>query len=162
KAEGKVDLIRSGRSPIVERDIDELVASGMKSGRLSATQDAAAAVAATDISFICVGTPSRSNEALDLSGVGTVATEIVRAIRIKAEPHTIVLRSTVVRGTTRDVVAARVAEEAGNVTFSVAFNPEFLREGSAVADFNTPAKTVIGAFDDATAETVSSLYRNLP
>lgn len=162
KSESKVELIRSGRSPIVERDIDDLVARSVKSNRLTATLDATEAVASTEISFVCVGTPSRSNGALDLSGVDTVATEIGRAIRLKAEPHTVVLRSTVVPGTTREVVAARVAEGAGNVAFSVAFNPEFLREGSAVADFNAPAKTVVGAFDDETAETVVSLYRDLP
>jgi len=162
KSESKVELIRLGRSPIVERDIDDFVARSASSRRLTATLDATEAVASTDISFVCVGTPSRSNGALDLTGVDTVATEIGRAIRIKAEPHTVVVRSTVVPGTTREVVATRIAEAAGNVAFSVAFNPEFLREGSAVADFNAPAKTVIGAFDDETAETVASLYRDLP
>jgi GDP-mannose 6-dehydrogenase len=162
KSESKVELIRFGRSPIVERDIDDLVARSVKNRRLTATLDATEAVASSDISFICVGTPSRPNGALDLSGVDTVAAEIGRAIRVKAEPHTVILRSTVVPGTTREVVATRIAEGAGNVAFSVAFNPEFLREGSAVADFNAPAKTVIGAFDDETAETVVSLYRDLP
>src|SRR5215471_3754608 len=162
KSDSKVELIRNGRSPIVERDIDELVAQNVKNRRLTATLDAAQAVASTEISFICVGTPSRPNGALDLSGVDAVATEIGRAIRVKAEPHTVVLRSTVVPGTTRDVVTPRITEAAGNVAFSVAFNPEFLREGSAVADFKAPAKTVIGAFDDQTAETVASLYRDLP
>jgi GDP-mannose 6-dehydrogenase len=162
KSESKVELIRFGRSPIVERDIDDLVARSVKNRRLTATLDATEAVASSDISFICVGTPSRPNGALDLSGVDTVAAEIGRAIRVKAEPHTVILRSTVVPGTTKEVVATRIAEGAGNVAFSVAFNPEFLREGSAVADFNAPAKTVIGTFDDETAETVVSLYRDLP
>ena len=162
KSESKVELIRFGRSPIVERDIDDLVARSVKNRRLTATLDATEAVASSDISFICVGTPSRPNGALDLSGVDAVAAEIGRAIRVKAEPHTVILRSTVVPGTTKEVVATRIAEGAGNVAFSVAFNPEFLREGSAVADFNAPAKTVIGAFDDETAETVVSLYRDLP
>src|ERR1700730_1506064 len=162
KSESKVELIRFGRSPIVERDIDDLVARSVKNRRLTATLDATEAGASSDISFICVGTPSRPNGALDLSGVDTVAAEIGRAIRVKAEPHTVILRSTVVPGTTNEVVATRIAEGAGNVAFSVAFNPEFLREGSAVADFNAPAKTVIGTFDDETAETVVSLYRDLP
>jgi len=162
KSESKVELIRFGRSPIVERDIDDLVARSVKNRRLTATLDATEAVASSDISFICVGTPSRPNGALDLSGVDTVAAEIGRAIRVKAEPHTVILRSTVVPGTTKEVVATRIAEGAGNVAFSVAFNPEFLREGSAVAYFNAPAKTVIGTFDDETAETVVSLYRDLP
>jgi GDP-mannose 6-dehydrogenase len=162
KSESKVELIRLGRSPIVERDIDDLVARNVKNRRLTATLDATEAVVSSDISFICVGTPSRPNGALDLSGVDTVAAEIGGAIRVKAEPHTVILRSTVVPGTTKEVVATRIAEGAGNVAFSVAFNPEFLREGSAVADFNAPAKTVIGTFDDETAETVVSLYRDLP
>ena len=162
KSESKVELIRLGQSPIVERDIGQLVACGVKSGRLGATLDAAEAVAASDLSFICVGTPSRSNGALDISAVNAVATEIGRAIRVKAEPHTVVVRSTVVPGTTKNVVLARLSEEAGNVAFSVAFNPEFLREGSAVADFNSPAKTVIGAFDETTAQTIASLYGDLP
>jgi GDP-mannose 6-dehydrogenase len=162
KSESKVELIRSGQSPIVEQDIGQLVARGVKSGRLNATLDAADAVAASDVSFICVGTPSRSNGALDLSAVNAVATEIGRAIRVKAEPHTVVVRSTVVPGTTKNVVLARLSEEAGNSAFSVAFNPEFLREGSAVADFNSPAKTVIGASDETTAETIAALYRDLP
>jgi GDP-mannose 6-dehydrogenase len=162
KSESKVELIRSGQSPIVEQDIGQLVARGVESGRLSATLDATDAVAASDISFICVGTPSRSNGALDLSAVNAVATEIGRAIRVKAEPHTVVVRSTVVPGTTKNVVLARLSEEAGNSAFSVAFNPEFLREGSAVADFNSPAKTVIGASDEATAEMIAALYRDLP
>jgi GDP-mannose 6-dehydrogenase len=161
KSESKVDLVRSGQSPIIERDIGDLVARNVESGNLTATMDSAAAVAGTDVSFICVGTPSQSNGALDLSAVHGVATEIGRAIRIKADPHTVVLRSTVVPGTTKRV-ATRLAEEAGNVAVSVAFNPEFLREGTAVADFNSPAKTVIGAFDAATAESVASLYKGLP
>src|SRR5689334_19289499 len=78
KSEGKVELIRSGQSPIVERDIDDLVARNVKNGRLSATLEAMEAVAATDVSFVCVGTPSRPNGALDLSGVQTVAGEIGR------------------------------------------------------------------------------------
>src|SRR3974390_2531210 len=94
KSEGKVELIGSGRSPIVERDIDGLIARNVKNGRLTATLDVEEAVASTDISFVCVGTPSRPNGALDLSGVDAVATEIGRAIRVKAEPHTVVLRST--------------------------------------------------------------------
>jgi GDP-mannose 6-dehydrogenase len=161
KSESKVDLILSGQSPIIERDIGDLVARNVSNGNLTATMDSAGAVAGSDVSFICVGTPSQPNGALDLSAVHAVATEIGRAIRIKAEPHTVVLRSTVVPGTTKNVVA-RLAEEAGNVAVSVAFNPEFLREGTAVSDFNSPAKTVIGAFDTATAETVASLYSGLP
>jgi GDP-mannose 6-dehydrogenase len=162
KSEGKVDLISSGRSPIVERNIDDLVQRSVKSGRLTATMHVEHAVASSNISLVCVGTPSRSNGALDLAAIDTVATEIGQAIRVKAEPHTVVMRSTVVPRTTREYIMPRLAQAAGNVAFSVAFNPEFLREGSAVADFNTPSKTVVGASDDDTAATVMALYRELP
>ncbi len=162
KSEGKVDLISSGRSPIIERDIDGIVLRSVRAGRLKATLDAHAAVAASDISLICVGTPSRSNGSIDLAAVEAVASEIGQAIRAKAEPHAVVLRSTVTPRMTRDVIAPRVAAGAGNMAFSLAFNPEFLREGSAVADFNTPSKTVVGTFDDETADLVMSLYRDLP
>lgn len=162
KSEGKVDLISSGRSPIVEHDIDGLIRRAVKAGRLNATLDASAAVASSDMSLVCVGTPSRSNGSIDIGAIESVVGEIGEAIRAKAEPHTVVVRSTVTPRMTREIIAPRIAAAAGNMAFSLAFNPEFLREGSAVADFNTPSKTVVGAFDDATAETVMSLYRDLP
>jgi GDP-mannose 6-dehydrogenase len=162
KSEGKVDLIASGRSPIIERDIDDVVLRSVRTGRLTATLDARVAVASSDMSLICVGTPSRSNGSIDLAAVEAVASEIGQAIRAKAEPHAVVLRSTVTPGMTHEIIAPRVAAGAGNMAFSLAFNPEFLREGSAVADFNAPAKTVVGAVDDETADMVMSLYRDLP
>jgi GDP-mannose 6-dehydrogenase len=162
KSEGKVDHISSGRSPIVERDINELIRRTVKAGRLNATLDASTAVASSDMSLVCVGTPSRPNGSLDLGAVETVVGEIGEAIRAKAQPHAVVVRSTVTPRMTREIIAPRVAAAAGNMAFSLAFNPEFLREGSAVADFNSPSKTVVGAFDDETADLVMSLYRDLP
>ena len=162
KSEGKVDLISSGRSPIVERDIDDIVLRSVRAGRLKATSDASTAVAASEISLVCVGTPSRPNGSIDLLAVEAVAGEIGEAIRAKAEPHAVVIRSTVTPRMTREVIAPRLAAAAGNMAFSLAFNPEFLREGSAVADFKTPSKTVVGSFDDETADMVMSLYRDLP
>jgi GDP-mannose 6-dehydrogenase len=91
-----------------------------------------------------------------------VAGEVGQGIRSKQRPHIVVVRSTVVPGTTQDVVASILKENAGNAPFSVAFNPEFLREGSAVSDFNTPSKTVVGARDEETAAAVMSLYADLP
>jgi len=161
KSEIKVGLIQSGRSPIVERDIDELVGRNAAAGRLSATLDSSAAVAATDLSIICVGTPSRANGSLGLEAVEKVLDEIGHAIRTKAPPHRVVVRSTVVPGTTRNVIMPRLAETCGNIPVRVAFNPEFLREGSAVADFNMPAKTIVGAEDEDTAAAVMSLYDDL-
>ncbi len=162
KSDVKVNLIRSGRSPIIERDIDELVGKTVSDGRLSATLDANEAVASSDISLICVGTPSRANGALGLDAMESVTDEIGHAIRSKNRPHDVVVRSTVMPGTSRDIIAPRLAKAAGNISFGLAFNPEFLREGSAVADFNAPSKTVVGALEEKTAATVLSLYDHLP
>jgi GDP-mannose 6-dehydrogenase len=114
KSECKVDLISSGRSPIVERDIDGLVRRAVKAGRLNATLDASAAVASSEMSLVCVGTPSRSNGSLDLGAVETVVGEIGEAIRIKAEPHAVVVRSTVIPRMTREIIAPRIAAAASS------------------------------------------------
>src|SRR5262245_12690187 len=104
KSETKVNLVRSGHSPIVERGIDGLVAQMVQKGRLTATVDAAEAVAASDTSIVCVGTPSRANGSLSLDAVENVADEIGQAIRSKSKSHMVVVRSTVVPGTTRDAI----------------------------------------------------------
>src|ERR1700685_2231740 len=123
KSEIKVGLVQSGRSPIVERDIDELVQRNAAAGRLTATLDANYAVATTDMSIICVGTPSRSDGSPDLTAIEAVLNEIGRAIRAKTKRHYVVLRSTVVPGTMRNLVTPRLAEACGNVPFGAAFNP---------------------------------------
>lgn len=162
KSEIKVGLVQSGRSPIVERDIDELVKRNAAVGRFTATLDANYAVAKSDMSIICVGTPSRSDGSPQLTAIEAVLNEVGHAIRAKSKLHYVVVRSTVVPGTMRNLIMPRLAEACGNVPFSVAFNPEFLREGSAVADFNEPAKTIVGAADEETAAAVMSLYEHLP
>ena len=165
KAETKVSLVNAGQSPVVERDIDNLVKSAKQSGRLTATTDAWIAVAATDISMICVGTPSQPNGSLSLDAIRKVVEEIGAAIRNKPTRHLVIVRSTVLPGTTRNTIAPLLAENSGKapgVGFGLAFNPEFLREGSSVADFNAPPKTIVGALDDATATEVMSLYDDLP
>jgi GDP-mannose 6-dehydrogenase len=165
KLETKVNLIQSGRSPIIERGIDDLVKRTTETGYLEATMDTAEAIASTDLSFICVGTPSESNGALSLKAVEAVSIDIGKAIRSKATRHEVVIRSTVLPGTTREFVVPRIAEASGadpGSAFSVAFHPEFLREGSSVADFNAPSRTIVGALDEATAASVMSLYGDLP
>ena len=162
KSEIKVGLVKSGRSPIVEPDVDELVKRNAAVGRFTATLDANYAVAKSDMSIICVGTPSRSDGSPQLTAIEAVLNEVGHAIRAKSKRHYVVVRSTVVPGTMRDLIMPRLAEACGNVPFSVAFNPEFLREGSAVADFNMPAKTIVGAADEETAAAVMSLYEHLP
>jgi GDP-mannose 6-dehydrogenase len=164
KSETKVNLVQSGHSPIVEVEIGELIRTAVGAGRLTATVDAEHAVASTDLSIICVGTPSRSNGSLNLEAIETVTTEIGNAIRSKATRHLVAVRSTVVPGTTRGVIVPRLVQESGKepgAAFGVAFNPEFLREGSSVKDFNNPSKTVVGGLDESTAAAIMSLYEEL-
>jgi GDP-mannose 6-dehydrogenase len=164
KSETKVNLVQSGQSPIVEVEIGELIRAAVDAGRLTATVDAEHAVASTDLSIICVGTPSRSNGSLNLEAIETVTTEIGNALRSKATRHLVAVRSTVVPGTTRGVIVPRLVQESGKepgAAFGVAFNPEFLREGSAVRDFNNPSKTVVGGLDESTAAAIMSLYEGL-
>jgi GDP-mannose 6-dehydrogenase len=164
KSETKVNLVQSGQSPIVEVEIGQLIRSAVDAGRLTATVDADHAVASTDLSIICVGTPSRSNGSLNLEAIERVTTEIGNALRSKATRHMVAVRSTVVPGTTRNVIVPRLVQESGKEpgpAFGVAFNPEFLREGSAVRDFNNPSKTVVGGLDEMTAAAIMSLYEEL-
>ena len=127
KAKAKVDLIGAGRSPVVEREIDEIVKRNVEKGHLTATSDVTQAVKCTDMSIVCVGTPSRRNGALGLIAIEAVSTEIGEAIRSKSTRHEVVVRSTVLPGTTRNVILPRLIEasrkEPGNA-FGVAFNPE--------------------------------------
>ena len=161
----KVDLIRSGRSPVIEREIDRLVATTVQSGHLTATVDAIEAVKSTDMSIVCVGTPGQRNGALGLTAVEAVSTEIGQALRSKVTRHEVVVRSTILPGTTRRVVLPRLVDASGKDpadAFGVAFNPEFMREGSSVADFNTPSRTIVGALDGRSTDAVLSLFSHLP
>ena len=161
----KVDLVNSGRSPIVETEVDELIGEAVQNGRLTGTNDSLSAVENSDISLVCVGTPSQSNGSLDLTYVRSVCKEIGAAISEKADKHIVVMRSTMLPGTMIDVVLPTLEKASGKKAgkhFGVAINPEFLREGTAVYDYRNPPKTVIGCSDDATADVVSSLYSHLP
>ena len=144
----KVEMLQSGRSPIIEARMDELVAAGHGASLLHATMDSGSAVHESDISFICVGTPSLRNGKLDLSHVESVSKEIAVALRKKNRQHTIVLRSTVLPGTTESLVIPALEGVSGlraGLDFAVCYNPEFIREGSAVSDFLHPPYTVFGA-----------------
>jgi GDP-mannose 6-dehydrogenase len=161
----KLDILRKGRSPIVEKDIDELVGRAVADGRLQVTADVHAAVAETDLSLVCVGTPSRSNGSLDTSAVEAVVEQIGAAIAAKNGYHSVVIRSTVLPGTSRERLLPILERTTGGhvgTTFGLSSNPEFMREGSAVADFRNPPKTVIGPMDDRTADLLTELYGNLP
>jgi GDP-mannose 6-dehydrogenase len=150
----KVEMLESGRSPIIEARMDELVAQGRSACRLHATTDPCAAVQASDISFICVGTPSLRSGKIDLSHVEHVCEEIGAALKHKKSHHVVVLRSTVLPGTTESLVVPVLEKTSGLLRgkdFSVCYNPEFIREGSAVADFMDPAYTILGTGEASVA-----------
>lgn len=160
----KVDLINSGQSPIIEAKIGEILASAAKNGTLRATDDVALAVRESEVSFVCVGTPSQSNGNLDLRYVRGVCEEIGRVLRSKSGRHVVVIRSTVLPGTMREIVIPVLEEYSGKKAgrdFGVCHNPEFLREGSAVKDFESPPQTVIGELDKAGGDVVAALYARL-
>lgn len=160
----KVDLINRGQSPIVETDIGEIIATSAKSGRLRATSDPNLGVQETELSFVCVGTPSQPNGNLDLRYIRRICEQIGEALKTKQERHTVVIRSTILPGTMQNVVIPTLEEFSGKqagIDFGVCNNPEFLREGSAVKDFRCPPKTVIGQYDQASGELLASLYSGL-
>jgi GDP-mannose 6-dehydrogenase len=161
----KVDLINQGKSPIVEHGLTELIEAGVRDGRLSAVVDAATAVAGSDISFVCVGTPSATNGSLDLRYVQAVCEEIGSVLSTLARPHTVVIRSTILPGTMQSVVLPALRRSSGREPgrdFAVLNNPEFLREGTAVNDYFNPPKTVIGAMQAADARPLEEVYADLP
>jgi GDP-mannose 6-dehydrogenase len=161
----KVEMMGSGRTPIVEARMSEMVAQAHKAGLLQATTDATAAVLNSEVSFVCVGTPSLKNGKLDLSHIESVAREIGAAIRKKNSPHVFVLRSTVLAGTTETVVLPVLEKESGKKCgqdFTVCYNPEFMREGSAVVDFLNPPYTILGASDTNHLAPLRELYKDTP
>ena len=160
----KIDLINSGKTPVIEVDIGEIIANTVKTGKLSATSDIQDAVNDTEISFICVGTPSLLNGGLDLKYVRKVCEQIGKAIKEKDEFHVVVARSTMLPGSMTDVVIPALEEASGKKAgseFGVCNNPEFLREGTAVYDFYNPPKTVIGETDSKSGDILASIYQKM-
>lgn len=156
----KVDLINRGESPIIEAEIREIIASAVRAGTLQATDNHAWAVQETELSFICVGTPSQANGNLDLTYIRRICEQIGHALRAKTSWHTVVIRSTILPGTTRQIIIPILEEQSGKkagTDFGVCNNPEFLREGSAVRDFNCPPQTVVGELDRTSGEILAAL-----
>jgi GDP-mannose 6-dehydrogenase len=156
----KVELVNAGRSPVIEEGIDERLASAVRGGRLSATTDCEAAVSASELALICVGTPSRRNGSLDLTYLERVSDEIGRALVHRRRYFVVVIRSTVLPGTVRSLVIPALEAASGRrcgTDFGVCVYPEFMREGSAVRDFQQQPKVVIGATDDRSRQTLNSL-----
>ena len=161
----KLDLIRQGRSPIVEEGIQELTAAVVASGRVRVTDDVADAVRASRLSFICVGTPSSPNGSQDLSAVRRVSEHIGAVLKDKSEYHTVVMRSTIQPGSMEEVVRAGLESASGkraHLDFGLGFQPEFLREGTSIKDYDNPPFTVIGTEDSRAAETVREVFAHLP
>lgn len=160
----KVELINSGVTPIIEKDIGEMIAQAVSQGRLRATTSVSEAVNASDLSLVCVGTPSQLNGNLDLSYVRRVCEEIGQALRDKSTFHVVVARSTMLPGSMRNVVIPALEQASGKragVDFGVCNNPEFLREGTAVYDYYHPPKTVLGETDVAAGDRLVELYAGM-
>lgn len=157
----KIDAINSGHSPIVEAQLTELLTSGVAYGRISATKDFIQAVRDTDITLISVGTPTAEDGGCDTRYIRAAARNIGEGLRLKNSYHLIVMRCSVPPGTTLDLVVPEVEKVSGKklgVDFGLCYNPEFLREGTAVADFFDPPKTVIGASDERAGKALADLY----
>ncbi|MDI3340765.1 MAG: UDP-glucose/GDP-mannose dehydrogenase family protein [Sphaerobacter sp.] len=157
----KVAMVGAGRSPIVEPGLDDLVQEGVRAGRLSTTTSARDAVADTDISLICVGTPSNGNGSLSLQYVDNVCRDIGNALSMKRSYHVVVVRSTVLPGTSVQRLIPVLEEYSGRAAgedFGMAMNPEFLREGNAIHDYYHPSQIVIGELDTRSGDATEALY----
>jgi GDP-mannose 6-dehydrogenase len=157
----KVASVNDGTAPVLEPGLAEAIAEAVAAGRLRATQDAAEAVRATDLSLVCVGTPSGAQGSIDLAALEHVCADIGAALASTERRHTVVVRSTVLPGTTEETVIPALERASGLTAgrdFGVAMNPEYLREGSGVADFDSPEKTVIGQLDEASGAVVAEMY----
>jgi GDP-mannose 6-dehydrogenase len=160
----KVEMMAAGQSPIVEPGLGNLIESNVKAGRLRATTNAADAVAASSVSLVSVATPSRRNGSLDLSHLARVCEQIGEALQRKRSYHVVVIRSTVLPGTTHETVIPTLERTSGKrygVDFGVSVNPEFLREGSAVKDIRQPPLTLVGHNHAADAAGTLALYQSI-
>ena len=163
--QGKIDAINAGKSPIVEEGIDELVRDMVATGRLRATIDFAEAIHATDLSFVCVGTPSAPDGSVGLNYVTSVCETIGRALADKDSYHSVVIRSTIVPGSTEAACIPMLEQMSGKtagVDFGVGYYPEFLRESTAIADSYDPGLVVFGFMDEKTGEALYDLNRDMP
>jgi GDP-mannose 6-dehydrogenase len=157
----KVEQINAGVSPVIEPGLDQLIAEGRRSGGLAATQDGRAAVESSDVSLVCVGTPSNQNGSLDHRQVEKVCAEIASALASIGRRHVVVVRSTVLPGTAEGCLIPLLEEHSGRQAgrdFGFCVNPEFLREGSALVDYHSPSYVVIGQLDPGSGDVVEELY----
>ncbi len=158
---GKIDLINSGNPPIFEKGLEELMKKNKE--KYYATTDYYEAISQSELTFICVGTPSKDDGSIDLKYVKSASKEIGEVISAKKDFHVVVVKSTVVPGTTEEVVKLIIEKESGKIAFEdfgLAVNPEFLREGNAVNDFFNPDRVVIGVKDERTRSILEELYKS--
>jgi GDP-mannose 6-dehydrogenase len=163
--EAKLDLIRSGKTPVVEEGMVDLMARVAAAGKVSVTKDAVQAVLDSELSLICVGTPSAPNGSQDQSAMLKLAHDLGRAMREKSGGHVFVFRSTLVPGTVEDVLRPIVEQESGKKDgrdFHVCFQPEFLREGTSIRDYDRPPFTVVGANAEGASARLRELFGHLP
>jgi len=162
--EEKVDMINNGKSPIVEPGLDELLAKVVSEGKLRATTSCEEAVINSDLAFICVGTPGDENGKLRLNALQNVSREIGQVLKGSTKPYTVVVRSTVLPGTTQRIVTSSLLATAGEIFrpfLKVAMNPEFIREGTALKDFANPPFTLVGSEDGDTENVLKEIYKNV-
>jgi len=161
----KVELVNAGKSPIIEKEIGQIIAQQVEAGRLSASTEVTVAVQQSDLILVCVGTPSRSNGDIELRHVRRVCEQIGAALRTHSGAPVVAVRSTLLPGTMRELVIPTLEASSGRQAgsdFGVCVNPEFLREGTAVHDYLNPPKTVIGELTRASGNLLASLYAGLP
>lgn len=161
----KLDLIMAGKTPVVEEGMVDLMAAAAASGRVTVTTDAQSAVLDSEISLVCVGTPSAANGSQDQTAILRLAEEMGQAIAGKDTPHIVVFRSTLVPGTVETVLRPIIEKESGKKDgkgFFLCFQPEFLREGSSIRDYDKPPFTVVGANHSYPVERLRELFGKLP
>lgn len=161
----KLELMRAGKTPVVEEGMIALMVQVVASGRVTVTNDARAALLATNLSLVCVGTPSAANGSQDLTSMLRLVHQLGPALAEKSTPHVIVFRSTLVPGTVEDELIPVLEQTSGRRAgrdFHVAFQPEFLREGSSIRDYDRPPFTIVGASSAQAIAALRELFGHLP
>ena len=163
--DAKLELFRNGRTPIIEEGMEALISDAVGSGRLTVTDNTDEALHSTELSFVCVGTPSTPNGGQDLGAVERICEQLGSALRSRTEYHVVVMRSTVLPGTMEEIVRPLLEQHSGKrvgVEFGLCFQPEFLREGSSIKDYDDPPYTVVGSEDDRAVEILRRVFSHLP
>jgi len=161
----KLDLIGRGATPIIEEGMEGLMSNASRCGLLDVTKDAAHGVHHSEVSFVCVGTPAGSNGSQDLSAIQRLSEQLGCAMKSKTEYHVFVIRSTVFPGTVEDIITPIIEAHSGKLRgqdFDVCFQPEFLREGSSIKDYDNPPFTVVGTDSERAEKVLRDLFGHLP